>query len=376
MGKRHNTLNDDIFRNSKYINTLEQELGITDFRKEYKEQYDIMLDVYKTFITINNIIFADSNKSINDKIYELELEFEKIIGEQVEEEYGEKRKHKYSERTRKNLIDSHTRYLFNKFIEWYDYLMDFNKLDLVKREVEEEMQQLENIGFDSVVKGGIEYEKNKDSNYKIFISKFNNLYTDYKAFKSQYKSDFVNTYGIDLTKEEMQYIGFIYDLVAYANNGIIKTLYDKEPIEFDLSEKSSPEEYYKAYLSLLHLDIKDNDLFKKNSEKFLDLIILVSQKLTEQLPKEIAYNIEMTDYINKFDYYYFITTMKDIIDGNIKAIASNMLINKIVIDLKEAYELVVLQAETEEQKQANFKKAFDKVQAIIERNKNLYERLS
>ena len=376
MGKRHNTLNDDIFRNSKYINTIEQELGITDFRKEYKEQYDIMLDVYKTFITINNIIFADSNKSINDKIYELELEFEKIIGEQVEEEYGEKRKHKYSERTRKNLIDSHTRYLFNKFIEWYDYLMDFNKLDLVKREVEEEMQQLENIGFDSVVKGGIEYEKNKDSNYKIFISKFNNLYTDYKAFKSQYKSDFVNTYGIDLTKEEMQYIGFIYDLVAYANNGIIKTLYDKEPIEFDLSEKSSPEEYYKAYLSLLHLDIKDNDLFKKNSEKFLDLIILVSQKLTEQLPKEIAYNIEMTDYINKFDYYYFITTMKDIIDGNIKAIASNMLINKIVIDLKEVYELVVLQTETEEQKQANFKKAFDKVQAIIERNKNLYERLS
>lgn len=376
MGKRHNTLNDDIFRNSKYINTIEQELGITDFRKEYKEQYDIMLDVYKTFITINNIIFADSNKSINDKIYELELEFEKIIGEQVEEEYGEKRKHKYSERTRKNLIDSHTRYLFNKFIEWYDYLMDFNKLDLVKREVEEEMQQLENIGFDSVVKGGIEYEKNKDSNYKIFISKFNNLYTDYKAFKSQYKSNFVNTYGIDLTKEEMQYIGFIYDLVAYANNGIIKTLYDKEPIEFDLSEKSSPEEYYKAYLSLLHLDIKDNDLFKKNSEKFLDLIILVSQKLTEQLPKEIAYNIEMTDYINKFDYYYFITTMKDIIDGNIKAIASNMLINKIVIDLKEAYELVVLQTETEEQKQANFKKAFDKVQAIIERNKNLYERLS
>ena len=376
MGKRHNTLNDDIFRNSKYINTIEQELGITDFRKEYKEQYDIMLDVYKTFITINNIIFADSNKSINDKIYELELEFEKIIGEQVEEEYGEKRKHKYSERTRKNLIDSHTRYLFNKFIEWYDYLMDFNKLDLVKREVEEEMQQLENIGFDSVVKGGIEYEKNKDSNYKIFISKFNNLYTDYKAFKSQYKSDFVNTYGIDLTKEEMQYIGFIYDLVAYANNGIIKTLYDKEPIEFDLSEKSSPEEYYKAYLSLLHLDIKDNDLFKKNSEKFLDLIILVSQKLTEQLPKEIAYNIEMTDYINKFDYYYFITTMKDIIDGNIKAIASNMLINKIVIDLKEVYELVVLQTETEEQKQANFKKAFDKIQAIIERNKNLYERLS
>ena len=95
MGKRHNTLSDDIFRNSKYINALEQALEIDDFRKEYKEQYDIMLDVYKMLITINNIIFADSNKSINDKIYEMELEFEKIVGEQVDEENNEKRKHKY-----------------------------------------------------------------------------------------------------------------------------------------------------------------------------------------------------------------------------------------------------------------------------------------
>ena len=171
MGKRHNTLSDDIFRNSKYINALERELGIDDFRKEYKEQYDIMLEVYKMLITINNIIFADSNKSINDKIYEMELEFEKIVGEQVDEENGEKRKHKYSVRTLKGLIDSNTRYLFNKFVEWYDYLMNFNKLDMVKQEVEEEMTRLENIDFDKVVKGSLLYEKNKNSNYKIYTSK-------------------------------------------------------------------------------------------------------------------------------------------------------------------------------------------------------------
>ena len=34
MGKRHNTLSDDIFRNSKYIATLEKELEISDFKKE------------------------------------------------------------------------------------------------------------------------------------------------------------------------------------------------------------------------------------------------------------------------------------------------------------------------------------------------------
>lgn len=65
MGKRHNTLTDDIFRNSKYIRTLEQVLEIEDFRKEYKEQYDIMLDVYKTLITINNIFFPTVTKARN-----------------------------------------------------------------------------------------------------------------------------------------------------------------------------------------------------------------------------------------------------------------------------------------------------------------------
>lgn len=366
MGKRHNTLSDDIFRNSKYINALERELGIDDFRKEYKEQYDIMLEVYKMLITINNIIFADSNKSINDKIYEMELEFEKIVGEQVDEENDEKRKHKYSVRTLKGLIDSNTRYLFNKFVEWYDYLMNFNKLDMVRQEVEEEMTRLESIDFDKVVKGGIEYEKNKDSNYKIYISKFNNLYTDYKAFTKQYKDDFLNTYGIDLTSEEMRYIIFIYDMVAYANNGIVKKLYDKEPIDLGLDEKSSPEEYYKAYLSLLHIDIKDNDLFKNNSESFLEKAIVVSKILIEK-DQKTYYSIELDDFINTFDYYYFMVSMQDIIDNKIKVVFDNILINKIINDLKEVYELV---------KEENYKVAFDRVQAIIERNKKMYERLS
>lgn len=193
MGKRHNTLSDDIFRNSKYVKTLEKELGIDNFRKEYKEQYDIMLNIYKTFILINNIIFADSNKSINDKIFEIELELEKCLFGSND---NDSEKYQYSTRTIKGLLDSNSRILFNKFIEWYDYLMNINKLDQVKYDVEEEMKKLEDVNFDMVVKGGIEYEKNKDNNYKIFISKFNNLYTDYLVFRKQYKDDFSNNYGI------------------------------------------------------------------------------------------------------------------------------------------------------------------------------------
>lgn len=54
MGHRHNTLNDTIFRNSRYIKFLNENLGIEDFRKEYKEQYDFILDTFSTLILLNN----------------------------------------------------------------------------------------------------------------------------------------------------------------------------------------------------------------------------------------------------------------------------------------------------------------------------------
>ena len=260
MGKRHNTLSDDIFRNSKYVKTLEKELGIDNFRKEYKEQYDIMLNIYKTFILINNIIFADSNKSINDKIFEIELELEKCLFGSND---NDSEKYQYSTRTIKGLLDSNSRILFNKFIEWYDYLMNINKLDQVKQDVEELMNKLEYVGFDNVIKGKIEYKKNKDSNYKIFISKFNNLYAENKTFLDQYKHDYNNTYGIDLSDNEMLEIAFIYDMVASANNGLAYFYSSEDISNYNLSEKSSYKDYYSAYLSALNIDFCDNTLLKK-----------------------------------------------------------------------------------------------------------------
>ena len=274
MGKRHNTLSDDIFRNSKYINTLEQALEIDDFRKEYKEQYDIMLDVYKMLITINNIIFADSNKSINDKIYEMELEFEKIVGEQVDEESDEKRKHKYSVRTLKGLIDSNTRYIFNKFVEWYDYLMDINKLDKVKKEVEEEMTRLENVGFDKVIKGSLLYEKNKNSNYKIYTSKLDYLYPNNGDIWKEYTQNFYDTYGIKLNEQEINDIYFVYKLVAYANNGIVKLLYGYEISDIELTEKNNAEDFFKVYLKSLNIDIKENKRYMSKANIFLDVFLI------------------------------------------------------------------------------------------------------
>lgn len=364
MGKRHNTLSDEIFRNSKYIKTLEKELGIDNFRKEYKDQYDIMLNVYKTFILINNIIFADSNKSINDKIFEIELELEKCLFGSSD---NDSEKYQYSTRTIKGLLDSNTRILFNKFIEWYDYLMNINKLDQVKKDVEEQMQKLEYVGFDNVIKGNLEYKKNKDSNYKIFISKFNNLYTDNKAFKDQYKQDFNDSYGIDLTDEEMLEIAFIYDMVASANNGLSYYYSSEDISSYNLSEKSSEKDYYSAYLSALNIDFSDKDLFELNTEIFMQRCFKTIKRIEKQ-----GKDVPLNKFIANFDYYYFRENFRIIEKKPSTIKIKNDLLNKIVNDLIDIYKLI----ENEEEINNNYQVAFDKVQKIIDRNKNMFERLS
>lgn len=382
MGKRHNTLSDDIFRNSKYINTLEQALEIDDFRKEYKEQYDIMLDVYKMLITINNIIFSDSNKSINDKIYEIELEFEKIVGEQVDEENDEKRKHKYSVRTLKGLIDSNTRYLFNKFVEWYDYLMDINKLDKVKKEVEEEMTRLESIDFDKVVKGSLIYEKNKNSNYKIYTSKLDYLFPNNKDVWKEYKQDFYDTYGIQLTDREKNDIYFVFKLIAYANNGIVKLLFQDEIKDFELTEKDNAEDYFKAYLTSLNIDIKDNRKFMSKADIFLNELLITNNVIIEQLENdtknehiiEISH-IEIEPFIANYDLYFFYVNMEKITTGLYEFTIKADVVVKLINDLKEIYNLMYDNVPTiTDEKQVQ--EAFGKVQNIIDRNKKMFERLS
>ena len=364
MGKRHNTLSDDIFRNSKYVKTLEKELGIDNFRKEYKEQYDIMLNIYKTFILINNIIFADSNKSINDKIFEIELELEKCLFGSND---NDSEKYQYSTRTIKGLLDSNSRILFNKFIEWYDYLMNINKLDQVKQDVEELMNKLEYVGFDNVIKGKIEYKKNKDSNYKIFISKFNNLYAENKAFLDQYKQDYNNTYGIDLSDNEMLELAFIYDMVASANNGLAYFYSSEDISNYNLSEKSSYKDYYSAYLSALNIDFCDNTLFEENTEIFMQRCFKTIKRIEKQ-----GKDVSLNKFIANFDYYYFRENFRIIANKPDTIKIKNDLLNKIVKDLIEIYNLI----ENEEEIENNYQLAFDKVQNIIDRNKNFFERLS
>ena len=378
MGKRHNTLSDDIFRNSKYINTLEQALEIDDFRKEYKEQYDIMLDVYKTLITLNNIFFADSNKNKKEKTDEIIDTIEKVIYKSIDDDRA-----KYSVRTIKALVDSNTRLLYNKYSEWYEKLSyNENYFDTLKNEIEQEITTLENIGFDNVVKGSLLYEKNKNSDYKIFVSKLDYLYPNNKDVWKEYKQNFYDTYGIQLTDREKNDIYLIFKLIAYANNGIVKLLFQDQIIDFELTVQDNAEDYFKAYLTSLNIDIKDNKKFMNKADNFLNEAFITNHVIMEQLENdtknehiiEISH-IEIEPFIANYDLYFFYVNMEKITTGLYEFTIKADVVVKLINDLKEIYNLMYDNVPTiTDEKQVQ--EAFSKIQNIIDRNKKMFERLS
>ena len=377
MGKRHNTLTDDIFRNSKYIHTLEQVLEIEDFRKEYKEQYDIMLDVYKTLITINNIFFSDSNKSKKEKQNEIIDTLEKAIYKSIDDDRA-----KYSVRTIKGLIDSNTRLLYNKFNEWYENLSYNEKYyDNLKLEVEEEMDTLDNIDFDNIVKNDLRYQKNKNNNYKIYVSKFDYLYPNHEKELDNYKQNFYDIYGIELNEKETNEICLIFRLVTYGNNGLVKLLYDNA-IDFGLYDKSIPNDYFNAYLKSLNINMENNNDYNKCRDIFFNEFVetvdtmtkLILKKYENNHIKEIGGELSLDEFVFNYDLYCFYLNMELITTKYNFTIKSDLLL-KIIKDLKEVYRLIYDNVP----KMANetqVKEALKKIQAIIDRNKNLFERLS
>ena len=378
MGKRHNTLSDDIFRNSKYVKTLEKELGIDNFRKEYKEQYDIMLDVYKTLITLNNILFADSNKNKKEKTNEIIDTIEKAIYKSIDDDRA-----KYSVRTIKALIDSNTRLLYNKYSEWYEKLSyNDNYFDTLKNEIEEEMTTLENIDFDKVVKGSLLYEKNKNSNYKIYTSKLDYLFPNNGDIWKEYTQNFYDTYGITLNEQEINDIYFVYKLVAYANNGIVKLLYGYEISDIELTEKSNAEDFFRIYLKSLNIDIKENKRYMSKANIFLDELLITNNVQIEQLENstknkhiiEIGKQ-ETTTFVSNYDLYFFYVNMEKIKTGLYEFTIKTDFIVKIINDLKEVHSLIYDNVPTiTNEKQVQ--EALVKIQSIIDRNKKMFERLS
>lgn len=68
------------------------------------------------------------------------------------------------------------------------------------------MTRLEKVGFDDYVKENINFKKNKDSNYKIYISKFDSLYSDNQAFEEEFIKEYNDNHITPLTDDELSFI--------------------------------------------------------------------------------------------------------------------------------------------------------------------------
>lgn len=351
MKNIHKTLNDDTFRKCKYIYYLEKHLETDNIKKTHQKQYNIMLDVFKTIIDLKNILVADSDRTIADKITDLEITLEKCLFGELD---NDSEKYKYSTRDIKGLTDKHTRYLYNKFKEWYEYLSNIGKLDFVEKEILNEIYRLENINFDEVVKGHLTHKKNKNSNYKIYLCKFNPICYD-KKFLKEYKINFEKYYGT-LSNDEYYILKNLFDLVANANNGITNKIFNR-PFKKSTDDDTCVS-IFQLYLNTLNISAPPNVIEHRS------LIHTCScQEIFEYFEKDK--NITYDDVANNFDLYNFLYELK-VNQSTWKE--TNKDITKIILnELNLVYDLF---------NKNEYEKALEITHNIIERNKDLFIRIS
>ena len=170
---KHRLIDTNDFRNSKYMQVVNKQVGCKDFKRfcdeneEYKGQFDFMVDTFKTFVLLKNCFFSDSNLSLNDKVEKAQ----KIIGkylfsdfdEENNETLSENGKNKYSVRFIQNVCERYSTHLYRRINEWYfDYLDNYtlnSNIKPVLDDIAEEMARLEKVGFDDYVKENINCKK-------------------------------------------------------------------------------------------------------------------------------------------------------------------------------------------------------------------------
>lgn len=364
MGKRHNTLDYKYFHKTKYIKTLEQEKNISNFKKEYPEQFNIIYDIFKTFINVNNIIFADSNKTIADKVFEITIELEKCLyGDKDNDSNG----YKYSVRTINGLLAIEPKRLYKSFIEWYEYLESMEKLGTIPKEIEEIMTELEKFGFDDIINENVAYKENKNSKQRLFLSRFFKYNCDEK-YLSDYLDDYFKKYVETLSRDEIKKeICFIFDLVAKANNGIVRKTNN---ITDNFTKKDfNHYDYILDYFDTLNIQVKDDENFSNLNDEFIreettiyyylslyDIDNFSSEDITS--PKEILCN---------FDLYSFVISMYQITNNLLILETQNQMLLKIVEDLKKVYSNIL---------NNDYELAHKQVLEIISNNSSIFIKIS
>lgn len=385
MGKRHNLLTDDVFKNSKYIATINYATDFTDIRKEDNTQYKMILDIFKTFILLNNCFFSDSNLSYLDKVGNatdlLETLFEINDDENV---VGVK----YSVRDIKGICDKYCRHLYNLMSEWYDCLCYLSKKDIenstqlknILKDIETEMNTLEYVEFDSIVKDNITYQKNNVKNYKDykrFICKFDYIYSQREQFISEFKEKYYKRTRITLTDDDVNVFRKVFTTIAYGNNGLINTINNTPLDTRNLNEKSSDKYIYKAYLKLNGITY-DSDTFKTDVKNFSIMLQRLYIKAKDR-------GLNYLDVLRNFDMLAFLTMCEEtILTDKLKLSFTDNDINGILLDLKDTYKVLKSTTMTYEEITTDTKryneeiliKAYQIIRNIIERNKDMFMEVS
>ena len=383
MGNKHKVLNENTFRNSKYIQVVNKQIGCNDFKKfcesnnDYKGQFDFMLDTFKTFILIRNCFFCDSNLSINDKVENVQ----KIIGKYLFSDFDEENnetisdngKNKYSVRFIQNVCEKYSTHLYRRINEWYfDYLDNYTLSSNIKPvldDIEDEMSRLEKVGFDDYVKENINFKKNKDSNYKIYISKFDSLYSDNQAFEEEFIKEYNDNHITPLTDDELSNIYLVYTLIAKCCNGITILLENKPIEEFNLNERTTPTELFNIYLSQLNLN-QDRYDFRMEALQFMLQTNLIYPSCAK---RGLAFN----EMMNNFDIYYFLIKMGEIINDKEFKITDEQ-IQKDFKDLKEIYDIIHSPVKSVDETLEHYRKASTLIYNLISKKRiaNYFIRVS
>lgn len=385
MGKRHNLLTDDVFKNSKYITTINYATDFTDIRKEDNTQYKMILDIFKTFILLNNCFFSDSSLSYLDKVGNatdlLETLFEINDDESV---VGVK----YSVRDIKGICDKYCRHLYNLMSEWYNCLCYLSQKDIenspqlknILKNIENEMNILEYVEFDSIVKDNITYQKNNVKNYKDykrFICKFDYIYSQREQFISEFKEKYYKRTRITLTDDDVNVFRKVFTTIAYGNNGLINIINNTPLDTRNLNEKSSDKYIYKAYLKLNGITY-DSDTFKTDVENFSIMLQRLYIKAKDR-------GLNYLDVLRNFDMLAFLTMCEEtILIDKLKLSFTDNDINGILLDLKDTYKVLKSTTMTYEEITTDTKryneeiliKAYQIIRDIIERNKDMFMEVS
>ena len=384
MGKRYRVLTDEIFKNSKYINTINNVYGIKDFKKEYKAQYDIILDIFKTFILLNNTFFSDSNISNYDKVENAINLLEKMFMINDDENVVGV---KYSVRDIKELCDKYARHLYNVMGEWYYSLYNISSKDLddskilkkLKKDIEEEMNKLEYSGFDNSLIENIQFERNVIKNYKNYtkyISKFDTIYTKRNEFIEDYKAEFKSLYGITLNDNDINKFGLLFKLLSSVNNGLINIINNYELDNCNINSYTESTTLYKYYLKTLNIDYKSND-FIDNSQDFIFLFGIIKNKIDSLV------NYDNKKLLENFDMYFFYLTMEQTIYSHkIKFKTASNISNKLTTDLVDIYKSLkkIRESEKDLSKESIVSDylipMYKRIDELIKRYSNVFERIS